>query len=170
MERPAPIRVGAGFAALAPGADPLPVEVVLNLLRVNALISRIVQPLFNKYGLDPTGYGVLEVLINADEPLTPSVISRRILLAPQTMSHQLNALEKRGFITRIRHASDRRSVLVQLNDAGRALVVAVTRELIPLDVAMLAPVDRADQDRLVEILGSVQTACDDLLGRPADGG
>ena len=66
---------------------------MLNLVRVNAQISMIVQSVFDEYELSATAYGVLEVLINSAEPVTPSVISRRMLLPPQALSHQLNRLE-----------------------------------------------------------------------------
>lgn len=137
---------------------------MLNLVRANAQISMIVQSVFDEYELSATAYGVLEVLINSAEPVTPSVISRRMLLPPQTLSHQLNRLES-GLLVRFRHEHDRRSVLVQLSDSGSDLVLAVTRALIPVDLQLMSPIDRSDQERLIVLLGSVQRACEALLNR-----
>jgi len=157
--RPAPIRVGAGFTALAPGADPLPVEVVLNVLRAAALLEARFAPVFERHRLSGNGYAVLESLANHPDPLTPTDLSRRMLTPPQTLTHQLDRLERAGLVVRERHPRDRRSVLVTLSATGRELLLAVTRELIPIDAALLAAVPRPDQAALVELLGAVQSAC-----------
>ena len=158
-DRPAPIRLGAGFGALAPGADPLPVEVVLNVLRAAALLEARFAPVFERHRLSSNGYAVLESLANHPEPLTPTDLSRRMLTPPQTLTHQLDRLERDGLVSRDRHPRDRRSVLVALTPAGRELVLKVTRELIPMDAVLLAHIPRPEQDTLVELLGAIQAAC-----------
>ena len=158
-DRPAPIRLGAGFGALAPGSDPLPVEVVLNVLRAAALLEARFAPVFERHRLSSNGYAVLESLANHPEPLTPTDLSRRMLTPPQTLTHQLDRLERAGLVARDRHPQDRRSVLVTLTPSGRDLLLDVTRELIPMDAALLADIPRSEQDTLVGLLGAVQAAC-----------
>jgi DNA-binding MarR family transcriptional regulator len=161
--REIPIRLGGGFDALAPGVDPLAVEVVLNLLRASVQIEAVATRVFAANEITSTAYGVLEVLANASEPITPTRISRRMLPSPKTLSHQLNTLEERGLPERRRHATDRRSVRIELAEAGRALVEDVTRALIPIDLDIAATLASADQELLIELLAAIQPSCTKLL-------
>ena len=57
---------------------------------------------------------------------------------------------------------------MQLSNSGSDLVLAVTRALIPVDLQLMSPIDRSDQERLIVLLGSVQRACEALLNRAPD--
>ena len=63
---------------------------------------------------------VLSVLDGAAEPLTPSQISERVLVAPPTMTATLDLLERRGWVRRSPNLDDRRSTLVEITADGRA--------------------------------------------------
>jgi DNA-binding MarR family transcriptional regulator len=52
---------------------------------------------------------------------------------PTTLTSVLDRLERRGHITRGTRAGDRRSVLIELTDAGRAAAAVITRTLADLE-------------------------------------
>jgi DNA-binding MarR family transcriptional regulator len=68
--------------------------------------------------------------VSTDGPLRPSQLLRRTTLtnSPQTLSSLLDRMEAKGVLTRSRHPSDARGVLVSITDKGRRSV----DELFPL--------------------------------------
>ena len=62
---------------------------------------------------------------------TPSEVARLTGIGPSAVTRQLDRLEKGGLLQRVRSATDRRSVLLELTEKGEALVpklAAVSRE------------------------------------------
>lgn len=58
-----------------------------------------------------------------------------------TLSHHLDAMERAGFVTRVRKAGDRRSQQVVVTDAGRALFLRLRRAAGAFDGRVRAGVD-----------------------------
>ena len=55
-------------------------------------------------------------------PLTPSQLAAATNIAPSSMTHRLDRLVERGLITREQDPDNRTRVLIQLSDAGYALL------------------------------------------------
>lgn len=64
---------------------------------------------------------------------TVSQLGAAIGARPTTLTSVLDRLERRGHITRSTHAGDRRSVLIELTDSGRAAAVVIGRALADLE-------------------------------------
>lgn len=85
--------------------------------------------------------------------MTPGQLAREVSLSPATISGILDRLEKRGYLTRTRRPEDKRQVLVELTDAGQALVERTplplherfTRRLAELPEPRQAEIDRVLQ-------------------------
>src|SRR2546428_7876042 len=65
--------------------------------------------------------------------LSPTSLFKGLMLSSAGITSRLDRLERRGYVKRSRHPSDRRSVLVELTDAGRqvledAVGADITRE------------------------------------------
>ena len=89
------------------------------------------------------------------EPRSQADLTRELAIEPPTTSKMLSRLERAGLIARNRSELDRRTVLVTLTEAGRALegpVNAAWRTLEEDTVGALTP---EDQDNLVILLGRV---------------
>jgi len=89
------------------------------------------------------------------EPRSQAELTRELAIEPPTTSKMLARLERGGLIARERSESDRRTVLVSLTEAGRALegpVNAAWRTLEEDTVAALTP---QQQDDLMILLGRV---------------
>lgn len=65
-------------------------------------------------------YDVLYTLSKADGPLRMSELNDHVLLSQPALSRLVNRLVVRGLLTRVVDDHDRRSVLVDLSDEGRA--------------------------------------------------
>src|SRR5258708_29873059 len=67
---------------------------------------------------------ILTTVEGAGEPLAPHIIADRLLVTTGTMTTLLDTLERRGLIRRIPYPGDRRKLLIDLTDDGRAVVDA----------------------------------------------
>jgi DNA-binding MarR family transcriptional regulator len=110
--------------------------------------------LLHELGLS-AGQELLLMLLWDKEPRTQAELTREMAIEPPTTSKMLSRLEKAGVIVRNRSELDRRTVLVTLTDAGRALeepVNAAWRSLEEDTVGTLTP---KEQDQLLVLLGRV---------------
>ena len=64
---------------------------------------------------------------------TVSQLGAAVGTRPTTLTSVLDRLERRGHITRGALAGDRRSVLIELTDSGRATAAAITQTLAELE-------------------------------------
>lgn len=126
-------------------------------LRISA-VSRVHRQhagaLLHGIGLS-AGQELLLMLLWDKEPRSQAELTRELAIEPPTTSKMLARLERGGLIARERSESDRRTVLVSLTEAGRALegpVNAAWRTLEEDTVAALTP---QQQDDLMILLGRV---------------
>ena len=112
-----------------------------------------------EHNLSPTAKMALAVIEGAGTPLEPSAIAERLLITSGSMTSMLDTLEKRGFVRRLPHPDDRRKLLIEITDAG----VAVVDELLPSihqreRVVMDDALSPAEQTELLSLLARVQRA------------
>lgn len=101
----------------------------------------------------------LAVIEGAGEPLEPGVIAERLIITSGSMTSMLDTLEKRGLVVRRPHPADRRKLLVDITDDGRAIVDRLLPSLHQRErVVMEAALSRAEQRTLVGLLAKVQQA------------
>ncbi|SEO46977.1 transcriptional regulator, MarR family [Actinacidiphila rubida] len=80
--------------------------------------------------LDLTGSEINALANLADgQGRTVSQLGAAVGTRPTTLTSVLDRLERRGHITRGTRAGDRRSVLIELTDSGRATAAVITRTL-----------------------------------------
>ena len=70
-------------------------------------------------GLHISHFSALNHLVRLGDGKTPLAIANAFQVPKTTMTHTLSVLHKRGLISMAPHASDKRSKLVYLTDAGR---------------------------------------------------
>lgn len=105
----------------------------------------------------------LAIIEGAGEALAPSIIADRLMVTTGSMTSLLDTLERRGLVQRQPHPSDRRRLLVQLTDEGRALVDTFLPEVVAVQtelVAGLSEADRATVVRLSDRLAEAATTID----------
>lgn len=152
----APVRVSPGHERRYKGSDKLATEVVINLLRAEGLASAELNRRLRNYGLSTGTFNVLMILEGASEPLCPWQIGERLLVTRGTVTGLLDSLERAGLITRSQHPEDRRMLLIQLTDAGRARLREVWAEHFPAEKAMTASLSEREKQTLIRLLGKLQ--------------
>jgi len=78
-----------------------------------------------------------------------------VLVSSATMTERLDRLERRGFITRRPAGRDRRSVLVELTPAGRAVFDQAHPDLLATEATLLDGLSRQDHTALSRLLAKL---------------
>ena len=95
---------------------------------------------------------VLQYLANTKDEVIPSEIAKKLSFSRARMSHILDALEGKGFITREQDANDRRRVIVRITDAGREHAAQKNAESVSSLAKQLSVLGEHDAIELVRIL------------------
>ena len=150
------MKVGADFATEYPDADRGSTELFATLMRtgfvLGAELDRVVAA---SIGLNQAATNTLAVVEGAGAPLTPSEISERTLISSATMTSTLDRLERLDLVRRLPNPDDRRSVLVEVTEAGAALCDAFLPGIHRVEQAVMADLEPDERDRLLELLGKV---------------
>jgi MarR family transcriptional regulator, organic hydroperoxide resistance regulator len=101
------------------------------------------------------GQELLLMLLWDKEPRTQAELTREMAIEPPTTSKMLSRLERAGLIARKRSESDRRTVLVTLTDAGRALEEPVNAAWRTLEQDTVEALTPEEQDTLLVLLKRV---------------
>lgn len=103
--------------------SPLNIEdqVIVALRRITRAIDLHSRGLMQAIGLTAPQLAALQA-IGRLPPITAGALARSIHLSQATLTGILTRLESRGLVTRARSGSDRRAVVVQLTDQGRAVL------------------------------------------------
>ena len=127
-------------------------SVVLLLRRVVGLVYQYSRLMLKQYGITSPQYIALKVLANAEEPLSSVALSKQLKVTPANVTAIVDRLEKKGYVQRTRKAQDRRTVQLELTDAG----VEFTSQLVDLMeekvIEQLYHLDASDVDALLRTL------------------
>jgi MarR family 2-MHQ and catechol resistance regulon transcriptional repressor len=93
----------------------------VKLMRASRAVATRVEPLVGAEGLTLTQLGVLEGILHKG-PMTHRELGRKVLTSAGNMTDVVDKLEARGLVRRVRAASDRRQVWVELTETGSTLI------------------------------------------------
>jgi DNA-binding MarR family transcriptional regulator len=133
--------ISPDFAERYPGASPKATEAAMNLVWAADLLVKRIGDLVEPFGLSPSSGLVLGILADAKAPLPPNQIAERLITSRATVTGLLDSLERRGYVRRLPHSSDRRMLLIELTEAGRQ-VACEFRLLQSLNAFPAAPPQR----------------------------
>jgi MarR family transcriptional regulator, 2-MHQ and catechol-resistance regulon repressor len=91
------------------------------LFRAKNHLDDLIKAQTERFGLNPTEFAALEVLYHKG-PLTPNVISTKVLIAQSSMSYVIQRLVEKGLIERTVTHSDKRSAQLNLSSSGKDLM------------------------------------------------
>ncbi|GAA4812714.1 MarR family transcriptional regulator [Streptomyces ziwulingensis] len=158
---PSPAETRARWAARLPDLDTSPMEVVAALKNAVGLLNHAVDPRYAGACLTPAEVDALVPLRHATSPVIARRLAERLGLSPAGVSKTLAKLERRGLIARTPNPADRRSVLVEITDAGARAVDDLFPRQLAAEVELLAGLGE-DREwvlkalrRLVEVMESV---------------
>lgn len=111
--------------------EPLSDQVFHQLLALLHLQRQYARKIVDEQGIKPRDLSVLRFL-SENNNVTVSRVQEYIHHSPSTTSTMLAKLEKAGYVTRTRSEEDNRIVLIDITDAGRALLTSAPLGGLPL--------------------------------------
>ena len=90
------------------------------LFRATDYIRSYIQKDVQRYGLNATEFGVLEVLYHKG-PQPVHLIKSKVLIANSSLSYVIDTLIQKGLIQKEKDPQDRRNHICELTDQGKAL-------------------------------------------------
>ncbi|HVT22974.1 MAG TPA: MarR family transcriptional regulator [Mycobacteriales bacterium] len=150
-------RVSDQFIIDNPDVDASAVEVAINIMAVSELASARMEALLAPFGLSNGGFNVLMVLAGSESPITPTQIGERVVARGSTVTGLVDTLERRGYAQRRADPNDRRRVLVAITPRGRDVATAASATIVRGDEEVMAIFSGTDRERLVRLLGRLQS-------------
>ena len=104
---------------------------VTSLMRVQQLVLGRLDELLKPHGLSFARYEALVLLTFSRAGALPlGKMGRRLQVHPTSVTSIVDRLESAGLVVRRRHPDDKRAVLAEITEAGRAAVEAATADLV----------------------------------------
>jgi MarR family 2-MHQ and catechol resistance regulon transcriptional repressor len=121
------------------------------LVRAESSVRRALAAELERHGLSAAGFSALVVLTTAGGELEMRTLRRRLGWTKASTSEVVSTLQARGFVTRRRHPSDRRAVILRITAEGVELVEQLFPEHTQRVAATFARLDDEEKRSLAEI-------------------
>lgn len=150
----------------APELDRSPMGVVGRISRLAQLLQTELEPVFAAHGLNGGEFDVLASLRRAGPPyrLTPTGLSRALMVTSGGMTKRLSALESRRLIRREPDPHDGRSSAVTLTREGRRVVETALREHVANEQRLLSGLSGKERAELARLLEALAVSLGDETG------
>ena len=165
-------RIVREWADEYPSLDTEAMAVIGRILRVARYLERDVELELARFGLSVSEFNALSALRRRGEPyaLSPTELSRGLMLSSGGMTKLVERLEARGLVVRTPDATDGRGVVVALTQAGRELQEAAIDAHVVNETELLGPLDADTREGLTHILRTLLVAFEGNAGRMRPGG
>jgi DNA-binding MarR family transcriptional regulator len=131
------------------------------------VLERAVDVRLRPWNLSGSQAAALSALV-AHGPQRMSDLARYLLQQTQTTTDLVDRLEQRGLVRRIRHATDRRVVLVEATDVAATLVREIGDTGWSVGTEAIGSLPDADVRKLTEIARRVRDRAAELGGVPQE--
>ena len=165
-------RIVREWAEEYPSLDTKAMAVIGRILRIARYLERDVELELGRFGLSISEFNALSALRRRGEPhaLSPTELSRGLMLSSGGLSKLVERLEARGLVVRTRDQTDGRGVVVALTEAGRDLQEAAIEAHVANENELLGPLDSETREELTRILRTLLVAFEGNAGRMRPGG
>ena len=155
-------RIVAAWRRERPDLDVSPMEILSRVSRLARQLDLARKSSFSDYGIEGWAFDVLSAIRRAGEPyqLSPSTLLQETLVTSGTMTNRIDRLVARGWVDRRPDPGDRRGVLVQLSDSGRATVDSALADLLVKEREILSGLTPAGSRKLAALLRELSTGFD----------
>lgn len=139
------------------GEEPArPMAAVTSIMRVQQILLARLGELLRPFGLTFPRYETLMVLVFSRTGALPvGKMGERLQVHRTSMTHMADRLEEAGLVTRVAHAEDRRSTLIEITPAGRDIAARATAVLNAAGFAMDPLADDA-LEAITQLLAAVR--------------
>ena len=137
-----------------PDLDVTATGILGRISRIAALVDQSMDRVFRPHGLTAGDFIVLAGLRRSGKPyqLTPTALSRSMMVTSGGTTKRLDRLESRGLIRREDDPSDRRGTLVTLTRAGLATIDTVASEHVQNEKQLVSKLSANQRSALARLL------------------
>lgn len=160
-------RIIAAWRRERPDVDVSSIGIITPVWRLGAIVMENRARVLAAHGLEQSHLDVLGTLRRSGRPyrLTAGELSRRCRVTPGATTQRVQAMEKLGFVERVREEPDRRTVHVQLTPDGLARLDAIFADVMAGDESLLVGLSPSQRSSLEQLL---RTWLDVLEGGPVE--
>ncbi len=151
-----PVKIAPDFEQRYPDASPKATESAMNLVRTAELLEKRIAGLLQPFGLSPATGLVLSILADTDTPVSPNQIAERLIISRASVTSLIDSLEKRGYVRRQPHGSDRRMLLIELTETGRQVADRFRPIVHQHENQWLNTLSDEEQEQLIQLLHRLQ--------------
>jgi DNA-binding MarR family transcriptional regulator len=154
------------WTTVRPRGDMEPYQVTARVSRIGLHIARRQEEAFGRFGLNRGEVGVLGALRFAGpkQQLSPTRLFKGLMLSSAGITSRLDRLEQRGYVKRRRDPDDRRGVLVELTEAGRAVLDQAVSANSGQEKELIASLTRQEQKVLAGLLKKLLAGLEPITG------
>ncbi|RXZ50276.1 MarR family transcriptional regulator [Agromyces fucosus] len=138
------------------------ITVLDRLLEVSELFQKDMANAFAGTPLTPARTRLLWELA-ATGPSTQHALAARLEVSPRNITGLVDALEAGGYVTRSRHPSDRRAIVVSLAASAEEFMRDMQRDHAELSAELLGAVAPADRDALLRGIEAIAGRLRELI-------
>ncbi len=136
-------------------------SMLLRVIRLAGILERDLVRICREFGINTGQFQVLAALRRKyPKPVTPTDLSRIAILTTGTMTILLDRLEEKGLARRIRHSTDRRSVEVEMTEAGKKLIDQAIERRVAALIEMQSALDAQDRESASQTLRKLLVVLD----------
>ena len=135
-------------------------RLAVELRRLNGELTRVVHGFAHGQGLHTTDVQALAVVLDSPDPVTPSVLRRRLGLTSGAVSACVDRLERAGHLRRVRESADRRVVHLQYVSGAQARARKYFGPLAEAADRVRGGFSAAELDVVVRFLGALNEELD----------
>lgn len=135
-------------------APPLSERLSFSIHQLSAQLARIVNPLFRQFGIDSISSQIM-LLVHERSAMGISELLDIMHLPQSTISHQLQRLEKKGYLLRERLERDQRNVTISLTPSGNLVAAECEKISASAYNAMLGGLCKVSADDMRTELNSL---------------
>lgn len=131
------------------------------LSRASKVILEESNELIEQYDLNPTEFGVLELLYHrGQQPIQK--IGQKILLQSGSMTYVVNQLQEKGFVERNHCEKDKRITYIAITDNGIELVESIFPNHAEKITEIMAALTIEEQEVAIELIKKLGLSVKDL--------
>lgn len=143
------------------GNEERALKLFIVLSRASKVILEETNELIEQYGLNPTEFGVLELLHHrGQQPIQK--IGHKILLRSGSMTYVVNQLQEKGFLERIFCEEDKRVTYIAITNKGIELVESIFPEHARKIEKIMGALDEKEQEEAIRLLKKLGVSVKDL--------
>ena len=155
------VQIVQDFEDRYPHSSAKATECAMNLVFTADLLVKRISELVQPFDLTPASGLVLSILADSESPLPPNQIAERLIISRATVTGLVDSLERRGYVRRLPHPSDRRMLLIEPTDTGRQAADAFRPIVHQHQRVWMDVLDEQEQGQLINFLKRLQ---DPLMG------